>query len=94
MKRFTKATVEVGYLSDDALLLAASSAVHENTPFAFSINKKLPRTYSDFLDQARNYVNVEALTLKRFGIVKTFRGNPEEDRRKEKRPVENPADRS
>ena len=41
--------MEVGHLSDDALLLAASSGVHENTPFAFSINKKLPQTYFDFL---------------------------------------------
>ena len=35
LKRFTKATVEVGHLSDDALLLAASSGVHKNTPFKF-----------------------------------------------------------
>ena len=40
--------VEVGHLSDDALLLAASSGMHENMPFVFLINKKPPRTYSNF----------------------------------------------
>ena len=87
LQRFTKATVEVGHLSDDALLLAASLAIREDTPFAFSINKKPPRAYSDFLDQARNYINTEALTSKKPETVKTIRGNTEEDRRKEmKRP--------
>ena len=57
--------MEVGYLSDDALLLAASSVVREDTPFAFSISKKPPQAYSDFLDRARNYVNAEASTSKK-----------------------------
>ena len=82
--------MEVGNPSDDALLLAANSEVHENTPFAFSINKKLPQTYSDFLDRARNYVNVEAQTSKKSRASRTFKGNPEVDRPKEKRPVDNP----
>ena len=64
--------MEVGHLSDDALLLAASSAVREDTPFAFSINKKPPWAYSDFLDRARNYKNAEALTSKKAGTVKTI----------------------
>ena len=79
-------------MSDDALLLAASSTVCEDTPLMFSINKKPPRMYSNFVERVRNYVNDEALTLKKSGAVKTFRGNPEGDRQKEmKRPVENPA---
>ena len=58
----------------------------------FSINKKPPRAYSDFLDRARNYINTEALTSKKSGTVKTIRGNPERDRQKEmKRPGESPA---
>ena len=65
LQRFTKATMEVGHLSDDALLLAASSAVREDTAFAFSISKKPLRAYSDFLDQAKNYVNAEASTSKK-----------------------------
>ena len=75
-------------MSDDALLLAASSAVREDTPFAFSIRKKPPRAYADFLSRARNYVNAEATTSKKSGSAKTHRGNPEGDRRKEKGPVE------
>ena len=62
LQRFTKATIEVGHLSDDALLLAASSAVREDTPFAFSIGKKPQRAYADFLGRARNYINAEAAT--------------------------------
>ena len=84
--------MEVKHLSDNALLLATSSAVREDTPFAFSISKKPPQAYSDFLDRARNYVNAEALTLKKSGSAKTSQGNLENDRRKEmKRPVEPPA---
>ena len=78
-------------MSDDALLLAGSFAVREDTPFAFSIDKKPPRAYADFLGRARNYINVEAATSKKSGPAKTSRGNPERDRRKEKRPVEAPA---
>lgn len=70
LKRFSKATVEVGHLSDDALLLAANYAVCEDTLFVFSINKKPPRTYSKFLDQARNYINAEASTSKKSGAAK------------------------
>ena len=81
LQRFTKATIEVGHLSDDALLLAASSAVREDTPFAFSIGKKPPRTYADFLGRARNYVNAEAATSKKSGTSKNPRGSPEGDRR-------------
>ena len=92
LKRFIKATVEVGHLSDDALLLVASSAVREDTSFAFLINKKPPQLYSDFLERARNYVNAEALTSKRLGVVKNSPGNPKRDRQKEKkRPTETPA---
>ena len=69
----------MGHLSDDALLLAASSAIREDTPFAFLMNKKLPWMYSDFLDRAWNYINVEALTLKKSGATKTSRGDPEGD---------------
>ena len=77
------------HLSDDALLLAASSAVREDTPFAFSISKKPHRAYSDFLNRARNYVNAEASILKKSGSAKASRGNLEGDHRKEmKRPVE------
>ena len=65
--------MEVGHLSDDAMLLAASFAVHEDTPFAFSISRKPPRAYSDFLDRAKNYVNAEASTSKKFGSAKTSR---------------------
>ena len=84
--------MEVGHLSDDALLLAASSAVRKDTPFAFSISNKPPRVYSDFLDRTRNYVNAEASTSKKSGSAKTSRGNLEGDRRKEmKRHVELPA---
>ena len=91
LKRFTKATVEVGHLSDDALLLAVSSVVREDTPFAFSINMKPSRTYSDFLDRARNYINAEALTSKKYGAAKTYRGDPQGDRQKEnKRPTKTP----
>ena len=83
--------MEVGHLSDDVLLLAANSTVREDTPFAFSINKKPQRSYSDFLDRAREYINVEALTSKKSGATKTSKGNPERDRRKEKkRPGETP----
>ena len=71
--------MEVGHLSDDALLLAVSSAVCEDTPFAFSINMKPSRTYSDFLDRARNYINVEALTSKKSGAAKTSRGDSNGD---------------
>ena len=82
----------MGHLSDDALLLAAISAVREDTPFAFSINKKPPRAYSDFLDRARKYINTEALSSKKSGTVKNLRGNPEGDRQKEmKRPGESTA---
>ena len=66
------ATVEVGHLSDDALLLAASSVVRKDTPFTFSISKKPPRAYSDFLGRAKNYINAEALTSKKVGTVKTI----------------------
>ena len=76
LERFTKAIVEVGHLSDDALLLAAISVVCEDTLFAFSTNKKLPRMYSNFLDRARNYVNAEALTSKKSGATKTSRADP------------------
>ena len=75
--------VEVGHLSNDALLLAANSTVSEDTSFAFSINKKPPRAYSDFLDRAGNYINGKALTLKKSGTVKTFQENPEGERCKE-----------
>lgn len=71
--------MEVGLLSDDALLLAANSTIREDTPFAFSINKKPPWTYSDFLDRARNYINAEALNSKKSGAAKTFGGNPKGD---------------
>ena len=64
LKRFTNATVEVGHLSDDALLLAASSRIHENTPFGFSINKKPPQTYSDFLERARKLRQCRGLDFK------------------------------
>ena len=94
LQRFTKATIVVGHLSDEALLLAASSAVRKDTPFAFSIGKKPPRAYADFLGRARNYINVEAATSKKSGPAKTSRGNPEGDRRKEKRPVEAPTGNS
>ena len=81
--------MEVGHLSDDALLLAASSTVREDTPFAFSISKKPPWAYSDFLGPARNYINVETATSKKSGSAKTSRGNLEGDSRREmKRPVE------
>ena len=80
LQRFTKSTVEVGHLSDDALLLAASFAVREDTPFAFSISKKPPRVYANFLGRARNYINAEAATSKKSDSVKTHRGNPEGDR--------------
>ena len=71
-------------MSHDALLLAASFAVRQDTPFAFSINKKPLWTYSNFLDRARNYINAEALTSKKFGATKTSRAT-EADRRKEKK---------
>ena len=81
----------MGHLSDDAMLLAASSAVREETPFAFSISKKPPRAYSDFLDRARNYVNAEVSTSKKSESAKSSRENLEGDRRKEmKRPVKPP----
>ena len=87
--------MEVGHLSVDALILATNSAVPEDTPFVFSINKKPPRTYSEFLDWARNYTNAEALTSKKSGAVKTSRENPEGDQRKEKkRSAEDPTGRS
>ena len=73
----------MGHLSDDALLLAASSAVREDTAFAFSISKKPPRVYSNFLDRARNYINAEASTSNKSVSAKTARGNLEGDRRKE-----------
>ena len=79
LQRFTKATMEVRRLSDDALLLAASSAVRGDTPFTFSISKKPPRAYSYFLDRARNYVNAEASTSKKSGSAKASRGNLEGD---------------
>ena len=79
----------MGNLSDDALLLAASFAVREDTPFAFSISKKPPRAYADFLGRAMNYINVEASTSKKSGSAKASHSNPEGDRWKEmKRPVE------
>ena len=79
----------MGHLSDDALLLAASSAVREDSPFVFSISKKALRAYTDFLGRARNYIKAEATTSKKSGSSKASRGNPEGDRRKEmKRPVE------
>ena len=65
MEHFTKAIVEIGYLLDDGLLLATNSTVCEGTHFAFSINKIPPRTYSDFLERAKYYVNLEALTFER-----------------------------
>ena len=71
--------MEVGHSSDDALLLVTSSAVREDTLFAFSINKKPPWTYFDFLERARNYINVEALTLKKSGAAKTSRGDSNGD---------------
>ena len=47
--------------------------------------------YSDFLDQARNYINAEALNSKKPGAMKSSRGNPEGDRQKDKkRLVETP----
>ena len=93
LQRFTKATIEVGHLSDDALLLAASSAVRKDTPFEFSISKKSLLVYADFLGRARNYINAEASTLKKSDSSKASRGNPEGDRRKEmKRPLETPVD--
>ena len=76
--------MEVGHLSDDALLLVANSAVRVETPFVFYINKK-PPTYSDFLDRARNYINTEALTSKNSGTAKTSLGDPERGQRKEKK---------
>ena len=80
------------HLSDDALLLAASSAVREDTPFAFFISKKPLRAYLDFLDRARNYVIAEASTSKKSGIAKSSWGNLEGDHRKEmKRSIEPPA---
>ena len=63
--------MEVEYLSDDALLLVATSAVCKDAPFVFSINEKPPRTYSDFLERDRNYINAEALTSKKCGAIKT-----------------------
>ena len=84
LKRFTKATVAVGPLADDALLLAANSAVREDTPFAFSVNKKPPRTYSDFLNRAWSYVNAEASTSKKPEAMKNSEGDPEGDRRKKR----------
>ena len=82
--------MEVGHLSDDALLLAATSAVHEDAPFAFFINKKLPQTNSNFLEWAKNYINHEALTSKKSGAAKISRGNPEEDRRKRRKACGDP----
>ena len=80
------------HLSDDALLLAASSAVREDTPFAFFISKKPLRAYLDFLDRARNYVNAEASTSRKFGSAKSSWRNLEGDHWKEiKRPIEPPA---
>ena len=61
--------MEVGHLSDDPLLLAASSAVREDTPFAFSISNKPSRAYSDFR-RSRNYINVEVSTSKKSGPAK------------------------
>ena len=91
LQRFSKATIEVGHLSDDALLLAASSVVREDTPFAFLISKKPPRGYADFLGRARNYINAEASTSKKSSSSKASRGNHEGDCRKEmKRPIEAP----
>ena len=59
--------------------------------FAFSINKKPPRAYSDFLDRVRNYITDEALTSKKSGAAKTSREKPEGDQQKEnKRPAETP----
>ena len=84
--------MEVGHFSDDALPLATSSAVREVTLFAFSISKKPPRAYLDFLHRARKYVNAEASTSKKSGSSKTSRGNHENDCRKEiKRPIKHPA---
>ena len=81
----------MGHLSDDALLLATSCAVREDTSFAFSISKKPPGVYVDFLGRARNYIKADASTSKKSGSSKASRGNPEGDRRKEmKRPVEAP----
>ena len=61
--------MEVGHFLDDALLLAVSSTVLEDTPFAFSINKKPPWMYSDFR-RSRNYINVEVSTSKKSGPAK------------------------
>ena len=67
--------------------------MREDTPFAFSISKKPPRVYADFLGRARNYINAEASTSKKSVSSKASCGNPERDRRKEmKRPVEGPVD--
>ena len=64
-------------MSDDSLLLAASSAVREETPFVFSIRKKPSRAYSDVLDRARNYINAESSTLKKSGSTKASQGTLE-----------------
>ena len=69
--RGSPTAIEVRHLSDDSLLLVASSAVREDMPFTFSISKKPPRAYSDFLGRARNYINAEASTLKKSGFAKT-----------------------
>ena len=65
MKRFTKAKLEVGHLSDDALLMAANGAVRPGTPFAFSISKTPPGTFPEFLARAKKYINAEAGTSKK-----------------------------
>ena len=68
---------------------SATSAVREDAPFTFYINKKPPQTYSNFLERARNYINAETLTSKKSGAAKNSRGDPEGDLRKEnKRPLE------
>ena len=77
--------MEVGHLSDNVLLLAATSVVREDASFSFSINKKPSRTYSNFLERARNYINSKALASKNFGAANTSRGDSERGQQKEKK---------
>lgn len=76
VKKFTKTKIEVGHFSDDVILLAANAAMRGDTQFAFSINKKPPRTFSNFLGHAKNYINAEAETSKKSQPSKALKGIP------------------
>lgn len=62
LSKFNKQSMEVEKISDDATLMVVLAGLRPKTRFWWSVHEDGPRTYLEFLNRAKKYINAEEAT--------------------------------